>query len=120
MIEYNIVGSERQFDWFDSHVVDGLLYDIEMVSDAVKYIEEASDKIYVHPDSYHIFEPQVGDVMATVRPDSTSAEFLVTDARAKEYEHLMTKQYPAKIIQETVNHFLHQKFLLIATYQRNL
>ena len=59
---------------------------------------EQQDRLDVHPDSYHIFEPKAGDIMATVRPDSTSAEFLVTDMRAKEYEHLMTQEYAAKII----------------------
>lgn len=57
------------------------------------------DYDYLHPDSYEILKPQVGDIMATVRPDSTSTEFLVSDMRAKEYEHLMCKEYPAKIIQ---------------------
>ncbi|MEE9510331.1 MAG: hypothetical protein V3V81_07545 [Candidatus Bathyarchaeia archaeon] len=63
MADYDIPESQRYFDWFDSCIVDGYLHDIEMVSDAIKFIEEASGKIYVRPDSYHIFKPQVGDVI---------------------------------------------------------
>ena len=55
-------------------------------------------KLYIHPDSYHIFEPQVGDVFSTTRADATSVEFVMSDIRATEFKHLIITQ-GAKIIQ---------------------
>lgn len=63
MQEYDIEEGNRAFDWFDSCVIDGWERDVEMVSDAVKYIEAASSKIYIHPDSLHLLEPQHGDAL---------------------------------------------------------
>src|ERR1700753_338061 len=61
MSDYDIPESERWFDWFDSCVVDGC--EIEMVRDAVRYIENASGKIYIHPDSVHLLEAVAGDLV---------------------------------------------------------
>lgn len=63
MADYDIPETDRNFDWFDSCIVDGFERDVEMVSDAIEYIEKASDCIYIHPDSLHLLEPQEGDAV---------------------------------------------------------
>lgn len=62
MDEYDVPEAHRFFDWWQGSIVDGWQHDIEMIADAVKFIEEASSKIYIHPDSYHIFEPVCDDI----------------------------------------------------------
>lgn len=61
MDEYDKSEPQRSFRWFDSCLTDGWMHDVEMVSDAIRFIEDASDKIYVYPDNYDIFQPKVGD-----------------------------------------------------------
>lgn len=62
-IEYDIPDEDTDYDWYHGCVVDGWRKDIEMISDAVEFIEDASDKIYIHPDSLHLLEPQVSDII---------------------------------------------------------
>lgn len=69
MEEYDVPESGRYFDWWNGAIVDGWSHDIEMIADAVKYIEAASDKIYLHPGSYNIFEPMVGDMCKCIETD---------------------------------------------------
>lgn len=57
MSEYDLAESQRNFDWFDSCIVDGWSHDVDTVSDAIKWIEEASGKIYLSEDSVKLLEP---------------------------------------------------------------
>lgn len=57
------------------------------------------ERFYIHPDSYHIFEPRAGDVMITEIPGTSSVEVVSSDIRAREFiDHLVEKR-GAKIIQ---------------------
>ena len=55
-------------------------------------------KLYIHPDSYHIFESMAGDVFRTTRADAISVEFIMSDIRAIEFKNFIKTQ-GAKIIQ---------------------
>lgn len=79
MSEYDLPESQRNYDWFHSHVVDGWHKDIETVEDAVKWIEDASDKIYVDPECYEMLKPQVGDfVYECIKDGKTTIETIAT------------------------------------------
>jgi hypothetical protein len=61
MSEYDLTEAQRNFDWFHACFCEGS-EEIEMISDAIKYMENISDKIYIHPDSLSIFEAMEGDL----------------------------------------------------------
>lgn len=98
MAEYDILESDRWFDWWDSCIVDGWEHEIETVSDAVAYIKDASSKIYVHPDSLHLLEPKVGDLILEPEKD-TGARIELSSAYHWNKSFDWEQRQPAKIIQ---------------------
>ena len=58
---------------------------------------QSSDKWSVHPSSYDIFKPQVGDIMVIAETDLTHVEYLTSKSECDEYVHL-TETRGAKII----------------------
>ena len=64
-------------------------------SEFVQY--EPSIKWSVHPNSYDIFKPQVGDIMVITETDLPHVEHLTSKSQCDEYVHLMETR-GAKII----------------------
>lgn len=62
MCEYDLTEEQRNFNWFDACSCEGTA-EIEMISEAVEYIENISGKIYIDNASMPIFEPQAGDII---------------------------------------------------------
>ena len=68
-------GVKYQVEFFEGYVdIDGVYGEIEITNEVVDYnpiiyaiegeiggMDEC--KLYIHPDSYHIFDPQVGDLV---------------------------------------------------------
>lgn len=60
-------GTEKPWDWGSTCDVDGNP-EIEMLSDALKYLDDITDKIYIHPDSMDMFKPKCGDMCSASLP----------------------------------------------------
>ncbi len=59
-------GSEEPWDWLNSTTEKGGLE--STVFDALRFLDGATQKAYVHPDSLHILERQAGDEMLNIIP----------------------------------------------------
>lgn len=79
-------------NWVDEHTKDEILI-LDDLSD--------KDKLYIHPDSYHIFEPQVGDVyIATYKADAGNGDFIEEEIIEKlPFEKRLKWSYDIKILQ---------------------
>lgn len=53
--------TDSPYDWLHSCPLNA--YEINTIEDALDWIDEASGRVYVHPDDYHIFEAQDGDLL---------------------------------------------------------
>lgn len=62
MLEYDISEEERFYDWHNGCVVDGPA-SYETIGDALKFITDATSKVYVKDGCVHIFRPMYGDIL---------------------------------------------------------